>query len=127
MKIKTLVLAVVALAMGLGSARLMAEEGKEQPKSPFTKDSCCAKAYAENKACSHQCCLDAAKENKVCVKCNKEAKADAVAFDAGGCCAKAYVAGGACNHPCCVKAAKASGLCAKCNPKKAEKKEEAKA
>ena len=122
MKIRTLMMALMALAIGFGTASAMAEE-KKQPKSPFTKDSCCAKAYAKAEACQHPCCLEAGTENQVCTKCNKEAEADAEAFDAGGCCAKALAAGKACDHPCCVKAAKASGLCAKCNPKKAEKKE----
>lgn len=126
MKIRTLMMAMIAMAIGFGAANAVAEE-KAQPKSPFTKDSCCAKKYVNGEACQHPCCLEAAKDNKVCTKCNKDAKADAEAFDAGGCCAKKYTAGQVCDHPCCVKAAKASGICAKCNPKTAEKKKESKA
>jgi len=124
MKIRTLVMALTALAIGFGSANLLADENKEQPKSPFDKNSCCSKSYVKAEACQHPCCLEAAKDNKVCKKCNAE-NGGKQAFD-NGCCGKAYAAGKACDHPCCVKAAKASGICAKCNPKKAEKKEEAK-
>ena len=32
--------------------------------------SCCEKAKAEGKECSHKCCIEAKKEGKVCAKCN---------------------------------------------------------
>src|SRR6266498_2557199 len=35
--------------------------------------SCCVKAKAAGKDCSHQCCIDAHKEKKTCEKCQKEA------------------------------------------------------
>ena len=113
MKIRTLVMAMLALAIGFGSASLMADEAAK--KSPFTKDSCCAKKYAAGEACAHPCCTEAAKENKVCKKCNSEADESKPAFKEGGCCAKQYVQGKACKHPCCLEAAKKNEKCAKCN------------
>jgi hypothetical protein len=34
-------------------------------------ETCCEKAKAAGKECSHPCCVKAAKEGKVCEKCNK--------------------------------------------------------
>ncbi len=31
---------------------------------------CCQKAAAENKECSHKCCINAHREGKSCEKCN---------------------------------------------------------
>ena len=31
---------------------------------------CCEKARAEGKECTHKCCVKAAKEGKTCEKCN---------------------------------------------------------
>ena len=36
------------------------------------EQSCCEKAKAEGKECTHKCCQKAAKEGKVCEKCNKK-------------------------------------------------------
>ena len=33
-------------------------------------ETCCEKAHAAGKDCSHQCCIDAHKEGKSCTKCN---------------------------------------------------------
>lgn len=39
--------------------------------------SCCEKAKAEGKACTHPCCVKAAKDGKTCEKCNgKKEKED---------------------------------------------------
>ena len=34
------------------------------------KPTCCEKAKAEGKECTHACCVKAAKDGKVCEKCN---------------------------------------------------------
>ena len=34
------------------------------------EDSCCDKAKAKGKECSHECCVKAKKDGKVCEKCN---------------------------------------------------------
>lgn len=36
--------------------------------------SCCTKAAAAGKKCTHPCCVAAAKEGKVCEKCNPPKK-----------------------------------------------------
>ena len=74
--------------------------------------SCCVKAKAAGKDCSHQCCIDAHKDHKLCEKCQKDAS----------CCDKAIAQGKECSHPCCKDAAKEHKICDKCN-KPAEKKE----
>jgi len=74
--------------------------------------SCCVKAKAAGKDCSHQCCTDAHKDHKLCEKCQKDAS----------CCDKAIAQGKECSHPCCKDAAKEHKICDKCN-KPAEKKE----
>src|SRR5688500_1469649 len=113
MKTRTFLMALVALVMGFSTANLMADDTAK--KSPFTKDSCCAKEYVAGKACAHPCCAEAAKANKVCKKCNKEADETKEAFKKDGCCAKAYTAAKACTHPCCLEAAKKNEKCEKCN------------
>ena len=63
----------------------------------LAEESCCQKAIAAGKACTHPCCVEAAKDGKVCDKCNKDLK------------------------ECCKEAVKAGKVCEKCNPpKKAE-------
>ena len=79
--------------------------------SAFAAQSCCVKAKAKGKDCSHQCCVDAKKDGKTCEKCQKEAS----------CCDKAIAKGKDCSHQCCIDAAKEKKVCEKCN--KAEKKE----
>jgi len=39
--------------------------------SPVFAESCCDKAKAAGKECSHPCCVKAVSEGKVCAKCNK--------------------------------------------------------
>jgi hypothetical protein len=68
--------------------------------------SCCVKAKAKGKECTHPCCVAAHKEGKTCEKCQKDPS----------CCDKAIAAGKDCDHPCCVEAAKAKKICEKCNP-----------
>ena len=60
--IKSLIAAACALAI-LGAVSVRAE-------------SCCDKAKAAGKECSHKCCVEAKKEGKTCEKCNpkKDAK-----------------------------------------------------
>ena len=71
---------------------------------------CCDKALARGKACTHPCCVGATKKHTICFKCNP-LKAT--------CCDKASQKGGECLHPCCVKAQKASFICTNCNPGRA--------
>ena len=42
----------------------------------FAAESCCDKAKAAGKECTHKCCQKAAKDGKTCEKCNpkKDAK-----------------------------------------------------
>jgi hypothetical protein len=54
--IKSLVAVVCALVI-LGAVSARAE-------------SCCDKAKAAGKDCSHKCCVEAKKEGKTCEKCN---------------------------------------------------------
>src|SRR5262249_43834846 len=51
--------AVICALVLLGSMAVM---GAEQ--------TCCEKAKAEGKECTHKCCVKAKKEGKVCEKCN---------------------------------------------------------
>ncbi len=37
---------------------------------------CCEKAKADGKVCSHKCCVAAKKDGKVCEKCNPKQKPD---------------------------------------------------
>jgi hypothetical protein len=55
--IKSLVVIACALAF-LGSVSFAADQ------------SCCEKAKAAGKECTHACCVKAAKDGKVCEKCN---------------------------------------------------------
>ena len=65
--IKSLLIAAFALTLVVGT--VVAEEKKEEGK----KQSCCEKAKAKGKDCSHKCCVEAKKEGKVCTKCNPSA------------------------------------------------------
>ena len=58
MKLKTLVLTLCASVLLAG----MALAGDDK--------TCCEKAKAEGKECTHKCCVDAKKDGKVCEKCN---------------------------------------------------------
>mgnify|MGYP003349139935 CR=1 FL=1 len=63
--LKTLCAAVIAMAL-LTGVSFAAEK------------SCCEKAAAEGKECTHKCCVEAKKAGKTCEKCNgkKEDKKD---------------------------------------------------
>jgi hypothetical protein len=50
------------LTLGVFALGLMA--------GPAFAESCCEKAKAEGKQCTHKCCVAAAKDGKVCEKCN---------------------------------------------------------
>jgi len=76
---------------------------------------CCEKASASGKNCSHPCCVAAHKDGKSCEKCNPN-KEDLKG--AKTCCEKAKAAGKDCTHACCVAAKKDGKICEKCNPKK---------
>jgi hypothetical protein len=69
--------------------------------------SCCVKAKAGGKDCSHKCCVEAVKNKKTCDKCQASPS----------CCDKAIAEGKACAHQCCVDATKKKEVCEKCNPK----------
>jgi hypothetical protein len=38
--------------------------------SPLFAETCCEKAKAAGKTCTHPCCVAATKDGKVCEKCN---------------------------------------------------------
>jgi hypothetical protein len=57
--IKTLVAASCALALLAGPVTVLAAE-----------KTCCEKAAAEGKECTHKCCATAHKDGKSCEKCN---------------------------------------------------------
>jgi hypothetical protein len=40
------------------------------PSYAAEEKSCCEKAKAEGKDCTHECCVKAKKDGKVCEKCN---------------------------------------------------------
>jgi hypothetical protein len=76
---------------------------------------CCEKARAAGKDCTHPCCVKAHKDGKSCEKCNPNKE------DLKGektCCEKAKAEGKDCTHKCCVAAKQAGKVCEKCNPKK---------
>jgi len=60
------------MVVGLFACALMVGTSFAQEKS------CCDKAKAEGKECTHKCCTDAKKDGKTCEKCNpkKEGKKD---------------------------------------------------
>ncbi|MFA6242357.1 MAG: DUF1553 domain-containing protein, partial [Candidatus Hydrogenedentales bacterium] len=120
---------IAGLHVNLGFAAQAAP--KPEPDATLTKlalffdaESCCAKAFAENKACDHDCCKEAAAKGEVCLKCNPGTEAKkklAALYDAESCCAKALAAGKACDHDCCKEAAVKGEACLKCNPGAADK------
>ena len=65
--IKTLSAVICAVAILAGPA-MAADSGKETKDK---KQTCCEKAKAEGKECTHKCCVAAHKEGKSCEKCNK--------------------------------------------------------
>ena len=76
---------------------------------------CCERAKADGKECTHPCCVTAHKAGKSCEKCNPDRQ------DLKGaktCCEKAKADGKACTHACCVTARKDGKTCEKCNPRK---------
>jgi hypothetical protein len=79
--------------------------------SAFADQSCCVKANATGKECTHKCCTTAHKETKTCETCQAKPT----------CCDKAIAKSEACAHECCAEAKKAGKVCEKCNPKKEEK------
>jgi len=60
MKLKTLVLTLCASVLLAGVALAGGEK------------TCCEKAKAEGKTCTHPCCVEAAKAGKTCEKCAKK-------------------------------------------------------
>ena len=61
--IKIVVAAVFASALLAGS--VLADD-----------KTCCEKAKADGKDCSHKCCVDAKKDGKTCEKCNPKKPED---------------------------------------------------
>ena len=59
-------LSVIACAVALMAGPAI---GAEKEKSDKT---CCEKASAEGKECTHKCCVAAHKDGKSCEKCNPE-------------------------------------------------------
>src|SRR5436309_15713308 len=60
------ILVVTACAVAVLAGPVMAAEEKPAEK----KQTCCEKAKAEGKECTHKCCVAAHKEGKSCEKCN---------------------------------------------------------
>lgn len=58
-------LAVAVCAFGLVAGSALADD-----KAEGKKMSCCEKAKAAGKECSHACCVEAKKAGKTCEKCN---------------------------------------------------------
>lgn len=67
---KALEAAIPGLQVNTG-IELVVKKPEADLSKLFTKDSCCAKAHSDDKACEHPCCVEAGKDNKVCTKCNK--------------------------------------------------------
>jgi hypothetical protein len=63
--IKTLSAVACIVSLLAGSAI-----AAEKEKSGEKKGTCCEKAKAEGKECTHKCCATAHKEGKSCEKCN---------------------------------------------------------
>jgi hypothetical protein len=61
--IKTLSAVACAVALLVGTA-VAAEKGEKSDKT------CCQKAKADGKECTHKCCVSAHKDGKSCEKCN---------------------------------------------------------
>jgi hypothetical protein len=61
------VLSVIACAISLMAAPAIAAEGDKAADK-----TCCEKASAEGKECTHKCCVAAHKDGKSCEKCNPE-------------------------------------------------------
>jgi hypothetical protein len=57
-------LGAVTCAFAILAGTAMADD------KPADKQSCCDKAKAAGKACTHKCCVEAKKNGKVCEKCN---------------------------------------------------------
>jgi hypothetical protein len=68
---------VVDVLSGAGPAARMIEGtytregGAKTIEAKFSEGSCCAKALAAGKTCTHPCCVEAAAAGKVCTACNK--------------------------------------------------------
>jgi len=60
------ILIVTACAVAVLAGPVMAAEEKPAEK----KQTCCEKAKAEGKECTHKCCVAAHKEGKSCETCN---------------------------------------------------------
>src|SRR5207249_5862105 len=60
------VLIVTACAVAVLAGPVMADDEKPAEK----KQTCCEKAKAEGKECTHKCCVAAHKDGKSCEKCN---------------------------------------------------------
>ena len=63
MKLLKLLIMAGCLSALAGGANLRAD-------NPPKKLTCCEKAAADGKECSHKCCVAAHKEGKSCEKCN---------------------------------------------------------
>jgi len=59
-------LSAVACALAILAGPVMAAD--EKPAAD--KKTCCEKAKAEGKECTHKCCIAAHKDGKSCEKCN---------------------------------------------------------
>jgi hypothetical protein len=57
--------AITACAFALVAGSTLAQD-----KPAKKKQSCCEKAKAAGKECTHPCCVEAKKDGKVCEKCN---------------------------------------------------------
>ena len=62
-----LIKSVVALTFALALVASPAALAQDKPKDK----TCCEKAKADGKECSHKCCVSAHKDGKSCEKCNK--------------------------------------------------------
>lgn len=63
-------LGVTACSMAFLAGPAFAADDKDAKKEKLP--SCCEKAKAEGKECTHRCCVAAKKEGKVCESCTKK-------------------------------------------------------
>jgi hypothetical protein len=65
-------LGVTACSLALLAGPAFAADDKDAKEKDKKLPTCCEKAKAEGKECTHRCCVAAKKEGKVCESCTKK-------------------------------------------------------
>jgi hypothetical protein len=65
-------LGVTACALALLAGPAFAADDKDAKEKDKKLPSCCEKAKADGKECTHRCCVAAKKEGKTCESCAKK-------------------------------------------------------